>query len=185
MTETKGGRIVRRGFQFTFAAALTLAVAASMGTARGGEEKKVAAAGAPNPAWDSMKTLVGEWDGAYDGKVAAKATYRLVSNGTALMETLASPDHSEMVTMYHQDGSRIAMTHYCSENNQPRLRADAQDPKRIAFRYVDATNLASPDAGHMTGLVVTLKDPDHFTQEWTHSGGGHAMTSTFAYTRKK
>ena len=143
------------------------------------------AAGSPNPAWDSMKSLVGEWDGLYDGKVQTKASYRLVSNGTALMETLSSPDHNEMVTVYHQDGSRIAMTHYCSENNQPRMRADAKDPKRIAFEYVDATNLPSPDAPRMTALVVTLKDADHFTQEWTHSGGGHAMTSMFSYTRKK
>jgi len=142
-------------------------------------------AGPPNPVWESMKTLQGEWEGAYQGKVAARAAYRLVSNGTALMETLSSPDDSDMVTMYHRDGGRIAMTHYCSEDNQPRMRADATDPKRIAFNYVDATNLASPDASRMTGLVVTLQDRDHFTQEWTYTQGAKSTSSTFAFTRKK
>ena len=139
----------------------------------------------PGPAWDAMKSLVGEWDGLYDGKVPVKATYRLVSNGTALMETLNAPGESEMVTIYHPDGSRLLMTHYCSDDNQPRMRAEAKDGKRIAFRYVDATNLSSPDAPHMTGLVVTVSDADHFSQEWTHKGGDHAMSTTFSYTRKR
>ena len=101
------------------------------------------------------------------------------------METLVSPDHTDMITMYHQDGAGLLMTHYCSENNQSRMRASSTDPKRIAFRYSDATNLSSPDAPRMSGLVVTLKDADNFTQDWTHTAGGKEMSSTFAYTRKK
>lgn len=165
------------------AAAITLVSAIGIAGDEHADHKKPA--GPPNPAWESLKTLQGEWDGSYDGKVATQASYRLVSNGTALMETLASPDHSEMVTMYHRDGTRIAMTHYCSEGNQPRMRAEAKDPKRIDFRFVDATNLSSPDASRMTGLVVTVKDADHFTQDWTYTQGAKSSTSTFAFTRKR
>lgn len=179
---------MRRGIRFTpwIAALAGIALAAAAALAAGPTEasgKKPD--GTSNPAWESLKTLQGEWDGLYDGKIAMKASYRLVSGGTVLMETLVSPDHSDMITMYHPDGARLVMTHYCSENNQPRLRAPSTDPKRIAFRYVDATNLSSPDAPRMSGLVVTLKDADHFSQDWTHSAGGKDMTSTFAYTRKK
>lgn len=174
-----------RTIRISLLAAAAIILVSAIGAAGDEHANQKKPAGPPSPAWESMKTLVGEWDGLYDGKVPTKATYRLVSSGTALMETLSSPDHTEMVTVYHQDGSRIAMTHYCSENNQPRMRADSKDPSRIAFQYVDATNLPSPDAPRMTALVVTMKDADHFTQEWTHSGGGHSMTSTFAYTRKK
>ncbi|MEO8432080.1 MAG: hypothetical protein ABI592_11275 [Acidobacteriota bacterium] len=138
-----------------------------------------------NAAWESMKTLQGEWDGLYAGKMKVSAIYRLVSNGTALMETLVSPDHTDMVTMYHVDGARIGMTHFCSENNQPRLKSVGSNPKRIEFTYVDATNLSSPDAKRMTGLVTTLSDADHFTQEWTESDKGKEQKALFEFTRRK
>lgn len=177
-------RTVRFSLLGTAAAIL---FAAAIGLAADEHAAHQKSAGPANPAWESMKSLQGEWEGLADGKVATRATYRLVSNGTALMETLTSADEhaSDMVTMYHRDGGRIAMTHYCSEDTQPRMRADARDPKRIAFTYVDATNLPSKDAPRMTGLVVTLKDADHFTQDWTHTEGAHSMTSQFVFNRKK
>jgi len=142
-------------------------------------------AGAGSPAWESMKSLQGEGEGLYQGKVKTSVSYKLVSNGTALMETLVAPDASDMVTMYHPDGNRVAMTHYCSENTQSRMRAPGADGKRIAFSFVDVSNLASPDAMRMTGLVLTLKDPDHFSAQWTGTGMGKIDTSLFEFTRKK
>ena len=81
--------------------------------------------GAAEPAassWDRMKSLVGTWQGAFEGK-PARATYALVSDGTALLETLESHDSSQMVTVYHPDGPTLLMTHYCSTGNQSRMRA--------------------------------------------------------------
>jgi hypothetical protein len=57
-----------------------------------------------NAAWESLKTLQGEWEGVYEGSMKTRVGYRLVSNGTALMETLVSPESGDMVTMYHADG---------------------------------------------------------------------------------
>lgn len=145
-----------------------------------------AKAGRPNAAWESMKTLQGEWEGLYAGKMKTKVSYRLVSNGTALMEALVSPDSTDMVTMYHPDGDRVAMTHYCSENTQSRMRAaGGANPKRLVFSFVDATNMPAPDAMHMTGLVVTFRDAGHFTQEWTSSAKGKQETGRFEFTRKR
>jgi hypothetical protein len=146
---------------------------------------------ATNPAWEKMKSLVGEWEGTMshgDQSMPVKDSYSLVSNGTSLMERMSTPDGShDMVTMYHPDGSRVMMTHYCSEGNQPRMRANAAagDVKSLAFSYVDATNLPSPDAMHMHQLVVKFGDADHFTQEWTHRVAGKEETGIFKYTRKK
>jgi hypothetical protein len=146
-----------------------------------------------NPGWEKMKGLVGEWQGTYSGKdehgaavtdVPIRISYKLVSNGTTLMESISMMKEADMVTMYHPDGTRLLMTHYCSEGNQPRMRAESSsaDPKSLAFSYVDATNLASPQAMHMTRLVVTFKDADHFAQDWTTSKN---ETGRFEYTRKK
>jgi hypothetical protein len=148
------------------------------------------AAPGTNPAWEKMKSLVGEWEGTVtDGGTAlpVSVTYLLVSSGTSLMERLSTPDGQDMVTMYHPDGSRILMTHYCSEGNQPRMRAQAAagELKTIAFEFVDATGRASPQAEHMRKLVVRFDDADHFTQEWTHRKAGKEETGVFKYARKK
>ena len=148
------------------------------------------AAPATSPAWEKLKSLVGEWDGtvAHGAEtMPVTISYTLVSSGTSLMERLSTPDGADMVTMYHPDGSRIMMTHYCSGGNQPRMRAQAPkgDVNRIAFSFVDATNLPDPKVEHMRSLVVKFDDADHFTQEWTHRKAGKDEVGVFRYTRKK
>ncbi|MGH9367502.1 MAG: hypothetical protein ACRD3M_07495 [Thermoanaerobaculia bacterium] len=149
-----------------------------------------AGGGGGNPGWDSMKSLVGVWEGTYrdpDGTGPASVSYKLVSNGTSLMETMKTGHETDMVTMYAPDGDRIVATHYCAVGNQPRMRASvpAGDVRKLDFQFLDATNLSSPDAMHMRQLVVTFGDPDHFQQEWTSSAGGKEHTGVFQYTRKK
>jgi hypothetical protein len=146
--------------------------------------------GAPgtSPAWEKMKSLAGEWSGTMNHggqEMPVSVSYTLVSSGTSLMERLTTPDGSDMVTMYHPDGSRIMMTHYCSGGNQPRMKAVTSSADAIAFDFVDATNLASPKAEHMRKLVVKFQDADHFTQEWTHRKDGKEETGVFKYARKK
>lgn len=165
-----------RTFSFFCAAILLFASTASAGPAT-------------NPAWEKMKSLVGQWEGTMshgDMDMPVTVSYELVSDGTSLMERMNAPDHShEMITMYYPDGSRIMMTHYCSEGNQPRMRADALNGDTVAFSFVDATNLSSPQAEHMRRLVVKFADADHFTQEWTHRKAGKDETGIFKYARKK
>jgi hypothetical protein len=150
----------------------------------------VPAAPATNPAWEKMKSLVGEWAGTMahgNDTMPVSISYTLVSSGTSLLERLSTPDGHDMVTMYHPDGSRILMTHYCSEGNQPRMKAEsaAGEPKSLAFDFVDVTGLANRDAEHMRKLVVRFDDTDHFTQEWTHRKAGKEETGVFRYLRKK
>lgn len=144
----------------------------------------------PNPAWEKMKSLVGDWEGTANEenqKLPVKVSYRLVSSGTSLMETLNTPDGNDMITMYVPDGDHILMTHYCSEGNQPRMRAAVKgDASKVDFQYLDGTNVSSgPAAMHMERLVVTFQDADHFRQEWTHRAGGKDAVGVFDYTRKK
>jgi hypothetical protein len=150
------------------------------------------AAGGGNAGWERMKSLVGDWEGTYTGSMGnapVSISYRLVSNGTSLMETMKMSKHGEtdMVTMYSPDGDRVIATHYCSEGNQPRLRTSvpAGDAGKLDFRFVDATNLPGPDAMHMDRLVVTFQDASHFQQEWTSRDKGKDDTGVFDYARKK
>jgi hypothetical protein len=141
----------------------------------------------PNAGFEKMKPLVGNWQGkANDGK-PVKISYALVSGGSALVETIQAESEPGMVTVYHPDGGRLMMTHYCSLHNQPRMRADTAPAEngKLVFNFVDATNMPSPDAMHMHKLVVTFVDKDHFAQEWTWKGGEKEGTEVFRMERMK
>jgi hypothetical protein len=167
-----------------FGLVLGLASAASAG------EKATPARPLPRPTsagFEKMKTLVGDWTAAsgsegHDAKV--QVSYALTSAGSAVMETLQT-EHGAMVTMYHPDGEAVMMTHYCAAGNQPRMRAQGTGDKELAFSFVDATNLSSPEAMHMHDLKITFDDADHITQEWTTSAGGKKTPVVFKLERKK
>src|SRR5258707_2247358 len=117
----------------------------------------------PTPGFEKLKSLVGTWKGKDEEGKPVQITYKVVSAGTSIMETLDMADAQEaMVTMYHMNGRKLMMTHYCSLGNQPRMRADAlsKDGTTLAFSFIDATNLASPKDDHMYKLVFTFKDDD-------------------------
>jgi hypothetical protein len=137
------------------------------------------------PAFDQLKTLVGEWEGR-NGGGAVKVTYTLVANGTALMERLQPANEPDMITMYSADGDHVVVTHYCSGGNQPQMVAKATTGKaeKLSFTLVRVTGMKSPDEAHMTGLVLTLSDKDHLTQEWTYQSRGKTSANLFQLTRK-
>lgn len=134
-------------------------------------------------AFDQLKTLVGEWQNASG---STKITYTLVSGGTALMERMQPANEAEMITMYSADGDKIVVTHYCSEGNQPSMKTETLKGvgNKYSFSLVSVSGLKSPDAGHMTGLVLTLVDKDHLKQEWTYLDRGKTSTDAFEFHRR-
>ncbi|RJP69992.1 MAG: hypothetical protein C4532_09995 [Candidatus Abyssobacteria bacterium SURF_17] len=169
--------------QFFMAVLLGLAIVTSTAFAKSEMKPDVRVV----PQFEKMKSLAGEWQGKSNDGVPATVTYELVSNDSALMERLSIGAESEMVTMYHPDGDRLMMTHYCSVRNQPRMRAQpaATESNKIVLDFVDVTNLSAPDAGHMKKLVVTFEDADHFTQEWTWREKEQEGATVFHFERKK
>lgn len=141
-------------------------------------------------AFEKMKGLVGEWQAkAADGKIH-HASYKLVAGGTCLEETyrMGDGDSHTMVTIYHLDGDKLMLTHYCIANNQPRMRATqiSDDLKKITFDFVDATNLPNPNAGHMYKAVFSFYDDDRFDSAWTlRKDGKDSFTETETYERIK
>ena len=130
-----------------------------------------------------MKSLVGAWKGTAEGKPVS-VSYALVSNGTALMETLDGDHDATMITMYAPDGASLLATHYCAAGNQPRMRATGSpDGKSLAFEFVDVTGRGTEV---MRRLVVTFVDADHFRQTWTsRAADGKEHSSVFEYARVK
>ncbi|HEV8383840.1 MAG TPA: hypothetical protein VGQ11_03135 [Candidatus Acidoferrales bacterium] len=137
--------------------------------------------------FDRLKSLAGEWEGT-SGGLTSTVSYRVISNGSVLEETMKNGTEDTMITIYHLDGDRLMVTHYCGAGNQPRMVA-APDPSKLnvfAFKFLDATNLSSTQEGHMRDLVLTLVDKDHLTQQWTwHTQNKEEKMELFKFARKK
>jgi len=142
----------------------------------------VAAPDTPASHFDQLKKLAGTWEGKTAGGKPVSITLQVVSDGSALMEL---DPVENMVTMFHTDNDRLLMTHYCSAHNQPRMVAEVSpDSKRFTFNFLDATNLAKPDAGHMHRMILTVEDANHMTQQWFFLDGTQELTETFKVARK-
>jgi len=130
---------------------------------------------------------VGEWEAETPmGKAHLK--YELIAGGTSLVERESAENMPDMLTVYYLDGDRLLLTHYCMAGNQPRMQARSFNPEtgEIDFRFLDATNLADPGAGHMHNVKIRLIDNNHFASAWEfYENGQRAKGETFQYTRVK
>jgi hypothetical protein len=135
--------------------------------------------------FDHLKSLNGTWEGKANSDRSVKIVFRPTSGGSALMSEILGDE--DMVTMFHLDNNRVLMTHYCGAGNQPRMQASASpDGKTITFSFIDGTNMASPKAGHMDHLVITMSDADNHTEDWTFiQEDGKQMKEHFDLARVK
>jgi len=142
------------------------------------------AASAANTSFEQLKSLDGSWEGKGSNGEPVQVLYRVTSNGSALMSEIKGKE--DMISMFNLDGERLLMTHYCAVGNQPRMVASpSPDGKTITFHFLDATNLATPDAGHMNRLVISMADANHHTEEWVYNDHGKEMKEVFDLWRKK
>jgi hypothetical protein len=142
------------------------------------------AASAAQKSFEELKALNGTWEGKVSNGQSVEVSYRVTSNGSALMSEIKGKE--DMISMFNLDGERLVMTHYCAVGNQPRMVASASpDGKTFTFAFLDATNLATPDAPHMNHLVISMPDANHHTEEWVYDDHGKEMKEVFDLWRKK
>ena len=136
-------------------------------------------------AFDQLKSLAGEWQGKDISGTPVKLSYKVVSNGSVVMEHLQPGRESEMITMYSLEGDRIVVTHYCSAGNQPTMQTVplSSATGKYDFSFVRVAGTSSPDEGHMIALSLSIPDRDHLTQVWTFQDHGKSMFNTFTYAR--
>ena len=118
-------------------------------------------------AWSKLKSLVGEWEGKGDmGKVYL--SYELIAGGTALVERERAEKMPAMLTVYHLDGERLLLTHYCMAGNQPRMEARSFNPGSgdLEFQFVDATNMPRPRRAHAQCRDSVSSTISIFPREW-------------------
>jgi|SRR5579872_4510003 len=119
-----------------------------------------------NAAFDRLRSLAGEWQLKTE-KENIRVTYEVIANGSAVVEREVV-ENTPMETIYVLDGSRLLLTHYCMLGNQPRMEARAYNAEagELKFEFLDATNLANPNAPHMHNVTLHFVDADHLTNDW-------------------
>jgi len=132
-----------------------------------------------HPAFDKLKKLEGRWagpavwdQGGKKGNVDFNLTYRTTSGGKAVMETMFAGTPGEMVTMYFLEGDDLALVHYCSAGNQPKMKLDTpRDSNVLSFRCLGGTNMTEQDS-HMHWARLELVDADHLKGSWNSMKAG-------------
>jgi hypothetical protein len=141
-------------------------------------------------AFEQPKALVGHWETDKSKTNKATLDLELTSGGSVVIEKahmLAQDKPVEMITLYYLDGDQLKLTHYCMAGNQPTM-VGTYDPstKTVKFDFVSATNLKSPNDGHMHNAVYTFIDSDHFKTSWTfEKDQKDAFTEEVTYVRVK
>ena len=132
-------------------------------------------------AFAKLKGLAGNWEAkSKDGTTTT--SYQVVANGTAVLERIHAPgDKGEMLTVYHLDGDRLVLTHYCEAGNQPHMQAEPFDPasNQLRFDFAGGGSLSDVNVGHMHSVVLTFAGADalHADWAWQENGkpGFHAL----------
>jgi hypothetical protein len=140
----------------------------------------------PTAPWARLRTLVGTWqrtDASTAPQKAFRIRYRLISTDTALVEEFGDPAKQVTQTVFHLDGTRLLATHYCAQGNQPRLQLRVDGPDRMAFEFLDATNLRSTSDSHLVRLTFRWRDADHLVREEVYAANGREEVGTLLLER--
>ena len=141
-------------------------------------------------AFETLKSLEGTWHGTLtmnDQQIPVDVSYEVTSAGSTVMERLFLGQPEEMVTMYHRDGDRLMLTHYCAAGNQPRMELEgftASPETTLTFGFSGASNWGGEKELIMHDARITKISSDHIAATWTAwSNGKPDHTANFDFQR--
>jgi hypothetical protein len=146
----------------TIATFVTLMLAASVCLAENEPPKTKQA----SPELERMKVLVGTWKGKADmgqGPIEMTVQYRLLAGGTVLEERVFAGTPNEMLTMYYDQGGKLALTHYCVMGNRPGMLLKSSDPKSLNFDFDPACGIDTATESHMHAMTIRFDNEDTIT----------------------
>jgi len=137
--------------------------------------------------FERMKELAGIWEGtsnmAKEGE-KVRVEYRLSSGGSSIVETLFPGTPHEMVSVYFDNKGQLTMTHYCVLRNQPRMKLQKADAKKLNFVFAGGTNIDPKKDAYMGSLTITFLDKNHIVEKWALFKEGKEQEKTvFELTR--
>jgi hypothetical protein len=134
--------------------------------------------------FDLLKGMEGNWAGKNQQGQPIEVTFRMTAGGSAMLSEIHGHGPENMITMFHLDGDRLLMTHYCGAGNQPRMKVVSADAKSLSFEFVDGTNIG-PGDGHMQHVTFSQPDADHQIEDWVFVDHGKEIKELFTLERVK
>ena len=119
-----------------------------------------------SPEFERLKTLVGTWKGKTDigqGPIDITVQYRLLAAGSVLEERVFEGTPHEMVTMYYDQGGKLAMTHYCVMGYRPGMLLKASNDTTLEFDFDKTCGINPATESHMHALTIRFDDADTIT----------------------
>lgn len=136
--------------------------------------------------FERLKGLVGSWKGTDSRGSGLSATFRLIADETAIMETLVRGEANEtIVRMFYVDNGVLMLTQYGTRGNQPRMRIDRQKSNdiRLVFSLLDNAEPAGENRIQIRDLVMEQRGRSLLTESWTVRTGGADSVESAALER--
>jgi len=140
-------------------------------------------------AFEILKGFAGEWTGKVaEGEPVPNPSviYHVTAAQSAVVETLFPGTAHEMVTVYHMDGDKLVMTHYCAAGNQPHMRLAKKSTRTdLLFEFVSGSNMNPRKDSHMHSAHIHIEGEGRITGEWSgFKDGKPDHEAKFVLTRK-
>lgn len=141
-------------------------------------------------AFERMKKLVGSWEAHMQmgqETMKMKASYKLTSGGSVLIETTHEGTPHEMVSVYHDNKKKeLVMTHYCAEHNQPKLILTGMDKNNLTMDLSSDSDIDAAKETHIHSVSIQFEGNNKMTHMWTsHKDGKKDMVVKMAFNRLK
>ena len=131
--------------------------------------------------FEQMKGLAGTWKGMHQfgdqEATEAVVEYSVTSNGSAVVEKLFPGTPHEMISVYHDQGGKLSMTHYCGLGNRPEMSLTSSTPNEIKLDFSGPADIDTAKDAHMHSLALTF-DGDKIIQNWTYYKDGAVAGNT-------
>ena len=109
-------------------------------------------------AFERMKQLVGNWEASMQmgqKTMKMKASYKLTSAGSALIETVFEGAPHEMVSVYHDNkNGKLTVTHYWAEHNQPKLVLAAMENNKLTMDLASDSDVDVAKEMHIHSIAI-------------------------------
>jgi hypothetical protein len=168
--EHKSIRTGARLRALSLATLLALIALSTQATAGQNGAKEKGAVSPARAAFELFKKLNGNWKGRSTKGWEEAVSFKMIAGGSVVVEdSFAAHPGEAMMTMFHLDGDRLLLTHYCMAKNQPRLLATSfsDDGRTITFTFLDGANIPTRDRGHMDKAIFRFIDDNRVTSRWT------------------
>lgn len=127
-----------------------------------------AADGSAKAAFEQLKGLTSDWRAAKDDS-STVVNFKLIANGTTLVESWTMSPTRQSMTVYTMDGDRLIATHYCPQGNAPRLQFTHTDTNGAHhFVFIDGANVQVPSGSHEHAFWIRKEAAGGLTRSETY-----------------